>query len=429
MDWQRDYKNKLVSIEEAASKIVSGDKAWFGPCSAAPIQLLEAIGDRVDELENVDLMSGMILYPFKFIKSPKYIGRINYHTIFYGAYARAFAKVGNVNVNSVNFSDLGKVMREDFKPNVLLADVSLPDEEGYMYYGPMGVSTNGIAAETADKIIVQVNKHQPKVKGIKHRIHVSEVSYICEFDHELPILPQPEVLETDRKIAELILPRIPDGATIQIGLGGLANAVGYGLESKKDLSVHTEMFTDSMVYLAKKGVINGKMYAGFGLGNQELYEFVGEGKVELAPIHIVNTPNEIGKNDKFVSINTCLMVDLTGQICAESVGFRQYSSTGGQLDYVKGAKLSKGGQSFVCLASTTKDKDGKIVSTITPVLPPGAVITTPRSEVMYVVTEYGIADINNKPIKERVNALISIAHPDFRDKLRKQAIEVGLIKE
>lgn len=428
MDWKKEYESKLVSVEEAASKIVSGDNGWFGPCSAAPIQVLEAIADRVEELENVDLMSALVLYPFKFLKSPKYIGRINYHTVFYGGYSRAFSKVGNVNINSVNFSDVDKAIKY-FNPNVLLADVSIPDEDGYMYYGPMGVSLNSVAAETANKIIVQVNKHQPKVKGIKHRIHVSEVNYICEFDHELPILPQPEVTETDNKIAQLILPRIPNGATIQIGLGGLANAVGYGLESKKDLSVHTEMVTDSMVYLAKKGVINGKMYAGFGLGSKELYEFVGEGKVDLAPIHIVNRPYEIGKNDKFVSINACLMVDLTGQVCSESIGFKQYSSTGGQLDYVRGARLSEGGQSFVCLPSTTKGKDGKVNSTITAVLPPGAAITTPRSDTMYVVTEYGIADVTNKPIKERVNALISIAHPDFRDKLREQAIEAGLIKE
>lgn len=428
MDWKKEYESKLVSVEEAASKIESGDKAWFGCCSAAPIQVLEAISDRVGELENVDLMSALVLYPFKFLKSPEYIGRINYHTTFYGGYARAFSKVGNVNINSVQFAKLDKAII-DFQPNVLLADVSVPDEEGYMYYGPMGVSANALAADLADKIIVQVNKHQPKVKGVKHRIHVSEVNYICEFDHDLPELPQPEVTETDRIIADLILPNIADGSTIQIGLGGLANAIGYGLESKKDLSVHTEMFTDSMVYLAKKGVINGKVYAGFGLGSKELYEFVGEGKVELAPIYDVNDPYEIGKNDNFVSINACLMVDLTGQVCSESIGFKQYSSTGGQVDYVRGAGLSKGGKSFICLASTTKGKDGKPMSTITPVLPPGAVVTTSRTDAMYIVTEYGIADIYNKPIKERVEALISIAHPDFRDELRNQAVQARLIRE
>lgn len=429
MEWKKLYEEKLVSIKEAAAKINSGDTAWFGACSSAPIQLVEAIADRADELENVDLISGMSLYPFKMFKDPSLLGKINYHTIFFGAAEASFVKLGTIDVNSIHLSQLGNVLENYYKPNVVLADVTPPDEDGYMYFGPMGVSENGYAAEHfADKVIVQVNKCQLKVKGTYHRIHVSDVDYICEFDHPLPILPQPEVSDIDKKIAEIIIPEIADGSCIQIGLGGLANAIGYGLDSKKDLSVHTEMFTDSMVYLAKKGVINGKIYAGFGLGSQELYEFVGEGKVELAPINIVNTPSEIGKNDNFVSINSCVMVDLTGQVCSESIGFRQISGTGGQLDYVRGAGMSKGGKSFLCLPSTKKDKEGNLVSTIVSVLPDGGVITTPRSDVMYIVTEYGIADLYNKPYRERVKELIKIAHPDFREKLTAEAKAAKLIK-
>jgi len=429
MEWKKIYTSKLVSVKEAASKIESGDKALFGVCSASPVQLLEALADRVDDLENVDLISGMALFPFKFLQSPKYIGRINYHTIFYGPYERKFIKVGNVNINSVNLSQLDKVIKDVYKVNVLLADVSTPDEDGYMYYGASGVFINGFVAEFAEKIIVQVNKHQPKVSGKNHRIHVSKVDYICEFDHELPTLAQPEVSEIDKKIAEILLPHIPDGATIQVGLGGLSNAVAYGLENKKNLSVHTELFTDSMVHLAKKGVINGKVLAGFGLGSKELYDYIGEGKVPLEPIYRVNNPYEIGKNDNFISINACMMVDLTGQVGSESIGLRQYSSTGGQLDYVRGAALSKGGKSFICLPSTVKNKKGEIESTITLSFPPGEIITTPRSDVMYIVTEYGIADLYNKPIGVRVNAMISIAHPDFRDELRKKAVEAGIVIE
>lgn len=426
MDWKAVYKEKLVSVEAAAGKVESGDRVWFGICSAAPIQVMEALSDRKDELQNVDLMSALALFPFKFLKSPEYIGHLNYHTVFYGGFERAFSKAGNTHINSVHLSQLDKAI-EAFNPNVLITDVSLPDDEGYMYYGPMGVSCNALVAGLADKIIVQVNAHQPKVRGVGHRIHVSDVTYICEYDHELPELPQPEVSENDRIIASKILPEIEDGSTIQIGLGGLANAIGYGLEDKKNLAVHTEMFTDSMVYLAKKGIISGRMFAGFGLGSKELYEYVGEGHVELAPIYDVNKPAAIGENDKMISINACLMVDLTGQVCSESIGFRQYSSTGGQLDYVRGAGLSKGGKSFICLASTNTDKDGNVKSTITPVLPPGAVITTPRTDVMYIVTEYGIADLYNKPIEARVEALIGIAHPDFRDELRASAVKAGLI--
>ncbi len=427
--WKDIYNQKLMSVEEAASKIESGDKCWLGPCSAAPIQLMEAICERVNELRDVDILSGMALYPFKFFKSPEFIGRINYNTIFYGAAEKSFYKVGNVNINSCHLSEIAASFQTVYGINTLLADVSVPDDEGYMYYGPMGVAANGEVAEYAKKIIVQVNKFQPKVSGIKNRIHVSDVNYICEFDHQLPELPQPEVSEVEKKIADLLLPRIKDGSCIQIGLGGLANAVGYGLESKKNLSVHTEMFTDSMVYLAKKGVISGKMFASFGLGSTELYEFVGEGKVELCPISFVNSPYEIAKKDNFVSINACLMADLTGQVCSETLGHFIYSSTGGQLDYAKGVAMSKGGQGFLCMPSTVKNKDGTIGSTITLNLPAGEVVTTPRSEVMNIVTEYGIADLHHQPIRERVKRMIAIAHPDFREALHQQALEVGLIRE
>jgi len=428
-DWKEIYQQKLVSVEDAAKKIESGDKCWLGPCSAAPIQLMEAICDRVNELEDVLILTGMALYPFKFFKSPDFIGRINFHTIFYGAAEKMFYKVGNVNINSCHLSKIASSFRPVYGIDTLLADVSLPDEDGYMYYGPMGVAANGEVAEYAKKIIVQVNKFQPKVSGTKHRIHVSEVTCLCEFDHPLPELPQPEVSEVEKKIAALLLPLIKDGSCIQIGLGGLANAVGYGLENKKNLSVHTEMFTDSMVYLAKKGVISGKMFASFGLGSTELYEFVGEGKVELCPISFVNDPYEVAKKDNFVSINACLMSDLTGQVCSETLGHFIYSSTGGQLDYAKGAAMSKVGQSFLCMPSTVKNKDGSIGSTITLNLPAGEIVTTPRSEVMNIVTEFGIANLYNQPIRERVKRMIAIAHPDFREMLHQQALEVGLIRE
>jgi len=428
MDWKKIYQSKLVSVQEAAAKIESGDRIWFGPCSAAPIQLMEALGDRVDELEDVHVISGLALHPFKFMQSPKYIGRINVHTIFYGPYERAFFKVGNIKINSVHFSKTGWTVQNYYKVNVLMADVSPPDDEGYLYYGSMGVAINGAAEAVAKKIIVQVNKHQPRVRGVEHRIHVKDVTCICEHDHPLPPLPQDAPTEIDSKIADFVVPQIPDGATIQIGLGSLSNAVGYKLVTKKNLSVHTEMFVDSMLELVKKGVITGKMVAGFGLGSQELYKFIGEGKVELKPLRITNDPLEIAKVDKIRSVNVTLMVDLTGQACSESLGFTQYSSTGGQSDFSRGAALSPGGKAFLCLPSTIKTKDGKTISTITAVLPPGAAVTTQRSDIMYVVTEYGIADLFNKPIVDRVNELIAIAHPDFRDGLKKQAIEAGLIR-
>jgi len=424
--WKEIYKSKVVSVKEAAAMVSSGDRIWCTPCEGAPFQLMEALADRKDELQDVHVISALALYPFKLLQSPEYIGRINYHTIFYGGYERAFKKVGNVSVNSVHFSKVHIALKSFYRVNVLMADVSLPDEDGYLYYGPIGAAWNGTAEENADKIIVQVNKHQPRVNGMEHRVHVSKVSCICEHDHPLPALKQDAPTDIDNKIADFVVPLIPDGATIQIGLGALSNAIGYKLEAKKNLSVHTEMFTDSMMELVKKGVINGKMVAGFGLGSEELYNFIGEGKVELTPIRIVNDPRTVANVEKIMSVNVTLMVDLTGQACSESLGYLQYSSTGGQADFVRGAALSNGGKSFLCAPSTVKAKDGKVVSTITAAFPAGAVVTTTRSDIMYVVTEYGIADLFCKPIRERVKALIAIAHPDFRDQLEREAFELGL---
>ncbi len=428
MDWKKLYQSKLVSVEEAATKIESGDRILFGPCSAAPIQLLEALGDRVDELKDVHVITGLVLHPFKFLQSPRYIGRINFHTMFNGPNERAFFKTGNVTINSVHFSKSYWALQNYYKVNVLMTDVSPPDDEGYLYYGAHGVAHSADAEVVAEKIIVQVNKHQPRVNGVEHRIHVSKVNWICEHDHPLPTLAQDAPTDINNKIADFIVPHVPDGATIQLGLGSLANAIGYKLEHKKNLSVHTEMFTDSMLEMVKKGVVTGKMVAAFALGSTELYEFIGQGRVEFKPFRITNDPYEIGKCDNLISVNVTLMVDLTGQACSESLGFFQYSSTGGQSDFARGAALSKGGKGFLCLPSTVKTKDGKVQSTITAVLPPGAVVTTQRSDAMYFVTEYGIADVFCKPIQDRVNALIAIAHPDFRDELRKQAVDAGLIR-
>ena len=429
MDWKQLYKEKLLSLEDAAQKIKSGDKVFMGTILSAPTALMEAIADRVDELENVDLISGLLMHPFKFLQDPKFIGRINYTTYFLGPYERAFSKVGNVNVSSVQFSKLPRCLAEDVKPNVMIADVSLPDEEGYVYWGVCGALVNGFVAEfdSMDTIIIQVNKHQPKTKGQMHRIHISQVTHICESDCPLPQLPEIEITETDKKIADIMVPLVPDGAGIQIGIGGLANAIGYGLESKKDLYMHTEMVTDSLTYLCKKGVIKGKKLAAFALGSQETYDYVGEGNVEIVPLYISNEPEIIGQNDNFISINSALMADLTGQICSESIGFRQYSSTGGSLDFCRGAAKSKGGQSFFCMPSTVKRKDGEIKSTIDVALPLGGIVTIPRTDTMNIVTEYGVANLHNRPIPDRVEAMISIAHPDFRDHLRAKAKEVGII--
>ncbi len=427
MTWKETYDRKHVTIEEAVSTIRSGDTVFVSGSTAIPYAAVNALADRAPELKGVNLIGCMALSPLKIFSSKDYKGRIDFTTFFYSAYDKVGYKNGNVHIVSVSFSKLSRYLVQFGRPNVLMVEMSEPDEEGYLHWGPTGVAWNGEVAEAVDRIIAVVNKHQGHVSGRMNKIHVSRVNLICRDDHPLPELVQPKVEEIDQTIANLILDYIPDGATLQLGLGGLANAIGYGLEEKKGLSIHTEMLTDSMVELAKKGVISGKILAAFALGNQETYGFVKGSRTKLAPISCVNDPAEIGKNENFISINSCLMADLTGQVCSESIGFRQFSCIGGQLDFVKGAAMSKGGKSFLCMHSTRTDEQAILSSRICFSLPEGAIVTTPRAEVMYVVTEYGVADLYLKPIEQRINAMISIAHPRFREELRAQAAKAGML--
>jgi len=428
MSWQKEYQSKLVSLEEAAGYIESGDTAFLSPMHGAPFQLANAIAERSDELMDVDILSGVELYPFKFLQSSDYLGKINYHSLFTGG-ARAYYKYGNVNCNSVNLSQFTNSVRDVYHVNTLIAEVSPPDENGYMSWGPGGTTTNGDIAEFAKKIIVQVNKHQPMVYGVKTLIHVSQVTCICEEDHEIVSMPDDVLSEQDKIIAKYILEEIPDGATIQLGLGNLTNAVGYGLMSKKNLSIHSEVFTNSMLKLYKAGVVNGNISCSFALGSKELHASITDERIQFMPLSIVNSPANVAKNPNMVAINACMMTDLTGQVCSESIGHYLYSSTGGQLDFVSGSWLAEGGINIMCLNSVNQKKDGTIVSNIMLNLPPGAAVTTPRSMVMNIVTEYGIARLKNRSIRERVSAMISIAHPDFREELRKDAVKAGLLPE
>ncbi|WP_026895261.1 acetyl-CoA hydrolase/transferase family protein [Clostridiisalibacter paucivorans] len=437
MNWKDEYKSRLVSLEEAASVIKSNDRIWYPPCASAPRDIINAITKRYKELENVTMYTCLILYPFDYLK-PEYKGHIHHFTTFMGPFERKYYPMGNVEYTSYQFSHTDWLTRNVIKPNVLLIEVSPPDEQGNMSYGPVGAFCNDTAVELAETVIVQVNKETSYVYGCEKEsfINVKDVDYICEADHKLAELPQPPVTELEKKIASHIVERIENGSTVQIGLGGVANAVGFFLENHKDLGVHTEMLTDSMVTLTEKGVINGskktihpgEITCSFAIGSQKLYDFMNKNDmVKSYPISYIAAPEIIAKNDKFISINNALMCDLTGQACSESLGFKQFSGTGGQLDFVRGAVLSNGGKSFLAFKSTAKKKDGTLVSRINAALPPGAVITTPRTDTQYIVTEYGVADLRGKSIAQRVEALIKVAHPQFREQLMNDAKENGLI--
>jgi 4-hydroxybutyrate CoA-transferase len=436
MNWIDDYKNKLVTAEEAVSIVKSGDNVMISGANSAPPNLVNVLCARYQELDNVTLWSGLLMYPFEFLKK-EYKGHLNYITIFYGPVERMFAGEGNVENFSFHFSNTDKACLGVIDLDVFLFEVSPPDDKGYMSFGPTGVFHNSLMCDIAKKIIVQVNKHTPYVHGFENVIHVNDVDYIIEADHPLPNIPEIAIGDAEKKIASLIAERVPDRATIQIGLGGVANAVGYFLGDKKDLGVHTEMLTDSMVDLAKKGVItneaknyhHGKMLVGgICIGSKGTYDFIDNNPMMcFCPIYYANNRRNIARNDNFISINNALTADITGQIASESIGFIMYSGTGGQADFVRGATQSRGGKSFIALNSSYKTKDGTRRSRIVTSFIPGTAITTVRADVMYVVTEYGVADLWQKTTSQRVRSMISIAHPEFRDQLAKEAKDYGII--
>jgi 4-hydroxybutyrate CoA-transferase len=432
---QQIYQSKLISIEEAAKKVKTNDSVFLGPGCSAPKQVVEALCARYQELENVDVHSALVMYPFEYFK-PEYKGHFKPHTCFMGGYERLFYRKGNLVNASIQISQMGEFAKNTAACNIALIEVSPPDKFGNMFLGPFGVLLGNELLESADTIVVQVNDQMPIVYGERHYVNVNNVDYICEGNHSIPEMPNAETTEIDEKIASYIVPMVPDGATIQVGIGGTANAVAYGLDGKKDLGIHTELLTDSLVYLAKKGVVTnskknvdkGKIVCCFAAGNQDMLTFLDKNpNISIRPAADTNPPFIIAKNDNLISINSTLACDLTGQVGSEALGFRQFSGTGGQLDFVLGANYSKGGKSFITLPSIAKARDGTVTSRITLALADGTPITTPRSCVQYIVTEYGVADLKNKYLPDRVRAMIAIAHPDFREALTQQAKDAKLI--
>jgi 4-hydroxybutyrate CoA-transferase len=435
MDWKSKYQDKVTTVEEAAKHVKSNDRVWISLGNCIPRTLVEAVVDNHKNLKDVDMFSGLVMYPLSYFK-PEYKGHFRAHTFFMGAYERMFKNSSEMDIASVQVSQIGNYAVDVVKPNIMLCAVSEPDQDGNVNFGPFGVVANKRVAEKVDKIVVQINKSVPFVHGINNTINLSEVDVICEANDPMVELPNPPVSEIDKKIASFITPLIPDGSTIQIGIGGTSNAVAYSLEDKKDLGVHTEMLTDSLVHLIKKGAITGtkknhqaeKIVFTFSGGNNELYDFINDNSdISIQPCEMVNSPLQIAKNDNLMSINNGLMIDLSGQTGSESIGTAQFSGTGGQLDFVLGARLSRGGKSFITLPSTAKTKTG-LESRIMLALPEGTAVTTPRSYVEYIVTEWGIADLKNKSLSQRAIALIEIAHPDFREELTNQAKEAGILK-
>jgi 4-hydroxybutyrate CoA-transferase len=431
MSWKDIYRKKLVSVEQAANVVNPGDYIFYSIGGNAPLDVINAISRRLPELKDITFVTAISTHPFEYLMKPEYQPYFKHYTLFYYFGERGATNQESIHPHIVQFSRLEEVLKSYEEPDVMLCECAPPDDHGYFSFGCYGTFCNNLMSGMAKKIVVQVNSRTPYVYGGQNTIHVSEVDYITEADHDFVEVSPIPITDIEQKIARLLVERIEDGSTLQIGVGGLANAVCSFLECKKDLGVHTEMFADSFLDLIDKGVINGRhktfhpgeITCTFGANSRRAKDFVNKNQfVKYYPVSYVNAPYNIAKNDNMVSINNALMVDLTGQVGSESIGFRQYSSTGGQVDFVRGASVAKNGQSFITLPSTVKGK-----STIIATLPPGQIVTTLRTDVDKIATEYGVAELRNRTIHQRVNEMIKIAHPQFRDQLRFEAKKAGLL--
>ena len=431
---QGTYQDKLTTAQEAVKLVRSGDTVYIGTCTSVPYALVDALGDRADELEQINLTCSQIIHPVRAMSGKD--GAFRTTTYFMGRQERTMMAAGKADFTCVHLSQVDIFFRETAPVDVALLEVSLPDEDGYMSFGASGVAMNVHVLEKARNVILQVNRHAPYVLGEHNRIHWSQADAIVLADQELVENPELPVDDTISTISGFLLDQISDGACIQLGLGSVANAVGYGLHRKNDLGAHTELMTDSMMELMRAGVLNnsrksfmpGKTVAAFTFGSRALYEFVDHNEdMYYLPFSIVNDPVNIARNDHMISINTAMSIDLFGQVNADNLAGRQYSATGGQVDFVRGAQMSRGGKSFIAMTSTYTDRNGKPASRIVSRLPLGSCVTTPRSDVQYVVTEYGCVNLKPLTMRDRIRALIGLAHPDFRPQLIDEARQCGML--
>ncbi len=425
--WIKKYNSKITTAEEAVKVIKSNDKIIIQPGCAAPLELINAMVNRKDELYNVEIYHILVVGDLPYTKSGME-KHFKHKAFFIGANVRQAINEGRAEFIPIFLSEVTLLFKKEIiKADVALIHVSPPDEHGFCSYG-IDVGNIKTPAEKAKCIIAQVNKQMPRGLGNSF-IHINKIDYIVEVDQPLQELPQvdldatPDMLEIFDKIGKNVASLIENGSTLQMGIGAIPDAVLRYMHDKNDLGVHTEMFSDGLIELIEEGVVNGekktlhpgKVVAGFVLGTKKLYEYIDNNPIfEFHPQEYVNDPFLIAQNNKMVAINSAIEVDLTGQVCADSIGTKFFSGIGGQLDFIRGASRSEGGKPIIALPSATCDlKFSKIV----PMLKPGAGVVTTRGDVHYVVTEYGIADLYGKSIQERARALINISHPAFRDEL------------
>ena len=419
------YRNKLVSAQDAVQAIQSNQRVYLGGGAGVPQRLLEALVARAPELRNVE-----ILHVLAFGKAPHLAPELKesfrHRALFIGENARTAVQAGRADFVPIFLSEIPRLFRDGSLPiDVALIQVSPPDEHGFCSFG-CEVGCTKPAAQSAKIVIAEINRRMPRVLGDSF-IHISKLTSAIEVDYALPEAAQAGATPAHRQIAEWIAELIPDGATLQLGIGSIPDAVLAQVSNKHDLGVHTELFSDGVIDLVERGVITnekktlhpGKIVAGFLFGSQKLYDFAQDNAmIELHPTDYVNDPFIIAQNDNMIAINSAIEVDLTGQVCADSIGPAIYSGIGGQLDFVRGAARSRGGKPIIALPATAKD--GQVTRIVTH-LKPGAGVVTSRGDVHYVVTEFGVAFLHGKSIRERVQAMIRIAAPQFREGLEQYA--------
>jgi acetyl-CoA hydrolase len=420
-----NWKDKSISAEAAAAKVNSGNRVFLtGNCST-PQTFIAALRDRYETLQAVEIVQ-ILSFGTHLNISPEMAEHIRVNTLFIDANLRKPVNEGLADFTPVFLSEIPNLFRSGrLVLDVAVIHVSLPDEHGFCSLG-VEVGVTKSAAESAGIVIAEVNPQMPRTLGDSF-IHVSQIDHFIEVDYPLPEVVAPPANDVQDKIAEYIAELIPDGATLQTGIGGIPDAVLRRLTGHKNLGIHTELFSDGVMEMIEMGVITnlsktlhrGKVVAGFVIGSRKLYDYTNDNPIfEMRPTEYVNDPFIIAQNDRMISINSAIEVDITGQVCADSIGHTFYSGVGGQLDFVRGASRSKDGKAIIALPSTAKN-----MSRIATSLKPGAGVTTTRNDVRYIATEYGIADLYGRTISERVHALVNIAHPDFRDELMQYARE------
>lgn len=431
MQWVEDYRRKLTTAEEAVKIIQSGNKVYYGGNAATPHGLIDALAARGEELTGVQLYHVLLLGQDPLSK-PEMEKHFRHNSLFVGPADREAVNSGRADYIPVFLYQIPRLLYERIIPlDVAMVMVSPPDDHGFMSFGVEVMNTHA-ACQMAKKVIIQVNEKMPRVLGDSF-IHVSRVHAIVEHTQNLPELTPRPISDVERRIGEHIRKMITDGATIQMGIGGIPDAVWSMMDGLKDLGIHTEMLSDGAMHAIERGIVTGyqktlhpgKTVITFALGTKALYEFLDNNPmVEAHPVDHVNDPFVIGQNDNIIGINSAIEIDLSGQVCSDSIGPRIYSGFGGQVDFIRGAASSKGGKPIIALPSTARD--GK-ESRIAPMLKHGAGVVTTRADVHYVVTEHGVAHLFGKNLRERAQALIGIADPKFRDELTAQARDRKLI--